>query len=312
MQPKYLQLIVLFLLSSILLSSCFKKDISVAKLKPKYTNGESQFAMIEGMNVHYRDEGNERAPCILFLHDAGSSLHTYEKWADTLMLSYRVLRLDLPGFGLTGPHPKRDYSMKMYRDFLDAFLADMGVKKCYVVGTGLGGRLAWELTLAYPKRVRRMVLISAMGFPLDKKYQTPLEKMAKGSPPAKFYFKKFTPKKAAKKTINQNYSDEKNVTQEQVDRHLDLLRRKGNRKAFVDRMAQEDYNRTRRLRDIEIPVLLAWGTNDKIIPIEHASYFHKLLPNSKIKMYPETGHFISEEKNGKPIIDLMDFLDYRK
>ncbi|MGB0864106.1 MAG: alpha/beta fold hydrolase [Saprospiraceae bacterium] len=312
MQPKSLSLIMLLILSSLLVSSCFKKDLSVAKLKSKYTNGESQFTMIEGMNVHYRDEGNERAPCILFLHDTGSSLHSYEKWADTLKLSYRVLRLDLPGFGLTGPHPSRDYSMKMYRDFLDIFLADMGAKKCYVVGTGLGGRLAWELTLAYPKRVRRMVLIGAMGFPLDKKHQTPLEKIAKGSSTSKLYFKKFTPKKAIKRTVYQNHSDEKSVTKEQIDRQSDLLRRKGNRKAFIDRMAQEDYNRTRRLRDIEIPVLLAWGTDDKIVPIDHASYFHKLFPNSKVKMYPKMGHLISEEKNGKPIIDLMDFLDYRK
>ena len=307
MKPKHL--ILLIISCSFLMSSCIKKDIDVKKLRSSYANGESQFAMISGMNVHYRDEGHERAPCILMLHDIGSSLHAYEKWADTLKLSYRVLRLDLPGNGLTGPHPQEDYSMKMYRDMLEEFLADMGVRRCYVVGNGLGGRLAWELSLAYPKRVRRLILISPQGYPLDNKHATPLDKMAKN---AKLRFKKFTPKKAVKKSIMQNYSDETKATDEQVDRHYDLLRREGNRKAYVLRVNHDDYDRTRRLRDIEIPVLLMWGTEDKVVPIEHASNFHKILPNSKMKFYPNTGHYVQEEIPSKAIIDLMEFIDYRK
>ena len=307
MKPKHFVLLIIS--CSFLMSSCVKKDIDIKKLRLDYANGESQFAMISGMNVHYRDEGHERAPCILMLHDMGSSLHAFEKWADTLKLSYRVLRLDLPGNGLTGPHPQEDYSMKMYRDMLDEFLADMGVRRCYVVGNGLGGRLAWELALAYPKRVRRLVLISPEGYPLGAEYDTPMDNMAKTS---SMRFKKLTPKKAVKKSVEQNYSDPEKATKEEVDRHYDLLRRKGNRKAYVLRVKHDDYDRTRRLRDIEIPVLLMWGTDDKVVPIEHASAFHKILPNSKMKFYPNTGHYLQQEIPSKGIIDIMDFLDYRK
>jgi pimeloyl-ACP methyl ester carboxylesterase len=264
------------------------------------------------MEVHYRDQGAERAPCILMLHDIGSSLHAFEHWADTMQLEYRVLRLDLPGFGLTGPHPKGDYSMKMYRDFLDEFLADMGVKRCYVVGNGLGGRLAWELALAYPKRVRKLVMISPSGFPNDKANKTAMEKMAGGNAAQKRQFRYFTSKKLVRKTLKQNYYDEEKVKIETVKRHYELLRRKGNRKAYIDRVNHEDYNRTRRIKDIEAPTLIMWGTENQVIPIEHASYFHKALPNSKLKMYPETGHYLMEEIASVAAPDVMSFLNYRQ
>ncbi len=313
MQPKHLHLfIILLAISTFALSGCFKRDFATKKLRQEYANKDSQFAMINGMNVHYRDQGAERAPCILMLHDIGSSLHAFDHWADTMQIEYRVLRVDLPGFGLTGPHPKADYSMKMYRDFLDEFLAEMGVKRCYVVGNGLGGRLAWELALAYPKRVRKMVLISPSGFPMEGVEKTPMEKMASGSGIQKKRFRWFTPKSTVRKTVKQNYFNPEKATTQKVKRHYELLRRTGNRKAFIDRISQEDYNRTRRIKDIEAPTLIMWGTENKVIPIEHASYFHKSLQNSKLKMYPETGHYLMEEKASETTPDVMIFLNYRQ
>lgn len=313
MKPRHLILhFILIVLLGISFSSCIKRDISTKSLKRSYANKDSQFAKIKGMEVHYRDQGAERAPCILMLHDIGSSLHAFEHWADTMQLEYRVLRVDLPGFGLTGPHPKGDYSMKMYRDFLDEFLADMGVKRCYAVGNGLGGRLAWELALAYPKRVRKMVLISPSGFPIENGNQTPMEKMASGNAAQKRQFRYFTSKKMVRKTLKQNYYDAEKVKVETVRRHYELLRRKGNRKAYIDRVSHEDYNRTRRIKDIEAPTLIMWGTENQIIPIEHASYFHKALPNSKLKMYPEAGHYLMEEISSIAAPDVMSFLNYRQ
>ncbi len=313
MKPKYFTdyFFLLIVLSS-MSSGCLKPEYSVKKLKKQYTNKTSEFVKIQGMDVHYRDEGPKRAPCILLLHDIGASLHTYDNWADTLQLEYRVVRLDLPGFGLTGPSPKGDYSMKAYRDFLNEFMDELNVKRCYIVGNGLGGRLAWELTLAYPKRVRRMVLMSASGFPVEKSNLTPMEKMAGSSGLSKTRFRWFTPKKVVKSSVKKNFGDKDRASKETMKRQYDLLRRKGNRKAFIDRVTTEDYDRTRRIKDIEIPVMIMWGTEDKIIPIEHASYFHKILSNSKLKFYTEAGHYLMEEmKEGEIVNDLMSFLNYR-
>lgn len=305
-------IVFLLIAMSFSISGCLKLDINEQKLKREYANNESQFVKIDGMSVHYRDEGPSRAPCILLLHDVGTSLHVYDHWIDTLKLEYRVVSLDLPGFGLTGPHPNRDYSMKTYRDFLNKFMDELDIRACYAVGNGLGGRLAWELALAYPKRVMKMVLISPSGFPLKDQKKTAMEKMATGSGLQKFWFKKFASKKVVKKSVEQGYGKSERIKKEDLKRQYDLLRRKGNRQAFIDRVNQDDYDRTRRIKDIEVPVMIMWGADDNIIPIEHASYFHKLLPNSKLKLYSEVGHFIPEEIQSQAVLDIMIFLNYRK
>jgi len=302
---------MLTLLSSTF-SSCVKRDLSTKKLTRDYTNRDSEFAKVQGMDVHYKDQGAERAPCILMLHDIGSSLHTFQHWADTMQLEYRVVRLDLPGFGLTGPHPKGDYSIKMYREFIDKFLAKIGVKRCYIIGNGFGGRLAWEVALAFPKRVRKLVLISPSGFPNHETKKTPMERMASGNAIQKRQFRSFTPKSMVRKTLKQSYFDPDKIKVETVRRHYELLRRKGNRKAYIDRVSQEDYDRTRRIKDIEAPTLIMWGTENKVISIEHASYFHKSLPDSKLKMYPESGHYLMEEIASQAAPDVMIFLNYRQ
>lgn len=304
--------IPLFLFSSLFLTSCFKSDIPVTKLKTVYTTNESQFVKVQGMEVHFRDEGAERARPVLLLHDKGSSLQTFDKWADTLKLNYRVIRLDLPGFGLTGPNAANDYSMKMYRDFLDEFLAEIGIKWCYVAGNGLGGRLAWELALAYPKRVKKMVLIAADGYPLETPILTPMDKQATGSGFQKRMFKTFTSKKVVKNSVEMNYADISKIPENEISRQYKLLLREGNRGAYISRANQEDYNRTRRIKEIEVPCLIMWGTEDKIIPIEQASFFHRDLPDSKLKMYPEAGHYLQEEFSSETAKDLIEFLKSRK
>lgn len=77
-----------------------RTDIPAEELKAKYTTPSSSFISVDGANLHYRDEG--QGPAILLLHGTAASLNTWDGWATELSKSHRVLRLDLPGFGLTG------------------------------------------------------------------------------------------------------------------------------------------------------------------------------------------------------------------
>jgi hypothetical protein len=81
-------------------------DRSLAELKPRWGGPPSIFLDIEGMPVHVRDEGpRDDASPIVLLHGFGSSLHAWQGWAEALRDQRRVVRLDLPGFGLTGRRP---------------------------------------------------------------------------------------------------------------------------------------------------------------------------------------------------------------
>ena len=94
-------------------------DRPVNELKAKYAPSPSAFVPIDGMDVHYRDEGStaDTLPLVL-IHGTGSSLHTFDEWVAILKSEKRIVRMDLPAFGLTGPFPNRHYSIDNYVVFI--------------------------------------------------------------------------------------------------------------------------------------------------------------------------------------------------
>ena len=122
------------------------------------------------MDVHYRDEGNPKHSVpIVLLHGTGASLHRFDDWTAKLKHDYRVVRMDLPAYGLTGPFPDRNYSIDNYVDFLEHFLTARGIKKCILAGNSLGGSIAWNFTIKYPEMVDKLILIDAAGYPTQAK-----------------------------------------------------------------------------------------------------------------------------------------------
>ena len=105
------------------------------ELIKKYSLPNSKFMELYGINVHYCDEGS--GDVILLLHGVFSSLHTFDKWAEILSQSYRVIRLDLPGFGLTGPCIDNEYAIDLYVGYLKKFMDNLGVKNFHIAGNSL-------------------------------------------------------------------------------------------------------------------------------------------------------------------------------
>ena len=166
-------------------------DVSVDTLKPKWAPLPSQFLAIDGMQVHLRDEGprDDSVPIVL-LHGTSSSLHTWDGWADSLKLTRRVIRFDLPGFGLTGPSASGDYSMEANVAFVTRVLAALGTKRVVLGGNSLGGWIAWRVAVAQPILVQRLMLVDAAGYPFKPKSEpigfrlarTPVLNRVEGAP----------------------------------------------------------------------------------------------------------------------------------
>lgn len=83
-------------------------DLDRATPEARYFDGQSSYIEIDGTRLHVRDSGPRGAPAVLLLHGFGASLHTWEPWAQALAARYRVIRIDLPGAGLTGADPTGD------------------------------------------------------------------------------------------------------------------------------------------------------------------------------------------------------------
>ena len=308
---KYLKFIGLSLLVFVVALSCFywKNDIPLETLKSKYTTAASAFVDVMQMQVHYRDEGNKNdsLPLVL-IHGTGASLHTWEESVKLLTDSFRVITLDLPAYGLTGPNPKRIYSQAFYAQFIDEFLKRIHVNKCIIGGNSLGGAIAWNYTYEHPTKVEKLILIDAAGYPMISESK-PIAFTLAQIPVLKHMLNYITPRFLAKKSVMNVYDDPTKVTEKVVDRYFDLFLREGNRQAFVDRMNFSIYpDHLTRISTIKTPTLIVWGENDKLIPIENAQKFHADLPNDTLVVLEKTGHVPMEENPNRTVDAIRLFL----
>ncbi len=132
-----------------------------------YGGENSMFADGAGeMRVHWRDQGCRECPAVILLHGSNASLHTFEPLIASLAGEYRVITYDQPGHGLTGPHPRDDYSAAGMFEALNAVAGAAGLDHFYLGGNSMGGWVAWRYALAYPERVDGLILIDAGGAPL--------------------------------------------------------------------------------------------------------------------------------------------------
>ena len=286
-------LLVIGILIALIILIFRTPDIPLEKLLPVYTNKASRFFAIQGMQVHYRDEGprDDKLPLVL-LHGSGSSLHTW----DSLVLLFpekRCIRLDIPGFGITGPHPKADYSTQNTIRILEELLQYLNADSCIIAGNSMGGFIGWSYALDHP-RVKKLILIDAAGFSTGSARSNLGFRLAK-MPIVNQLVKVITPRSLVRKSIEQSYGDPSKVTDAIVNRYFDMNCREGNRQAMIDRFKLPVSGDTVRLREIKIPVLILWGQKDQVIPVANADKFAAILPNNQKIIYPKLGHVPMEE-----------------
>lgn len=302
----FLALGTLILLISLLFGH---KDIPVNELKESYAKVPSQFTTIKGMEVHFRDEGHQVSELpIVLIHGTGASLHTFDPWTKHLIKKHRVIRMDLPGFGLTGPFTDRNYSMENYVGFIKEFLAKRGVSKCVLGGNSLGGAIAWRFTAQYPEMVDKLILIDAAGYPMESESK-PIAFTLARIPLVNKALTFITPKSMVRSSVEDVYADKSKVSDSLVERYFKLTLRTGNRQALVDRMAMEtDMDKAQLIKNIKQATLLLWGDQDLLIPVENAHRFHKDLPNSELVILNNSGHVPMEESPMESLKYLLDFL----
>ncbi len=282
-------------------------DLPPHVLAARYAFADSHFMELDSMIVHYRMSG--RGEPIVLLHDANSSLHTWSAWTESLSKHYQVISVDLPGFGLTGPHPQRSYSAFMYVDFLERFIQKLHLRRFHLAGNGLGAQIAWVYASQRPQRLRKLVLSNAMGF--EPKKRSLVQWIAR-TPLLNRLLWHLTPRFAVRTFLEEIYADDSRVTDGLVRRHHDLLRRSGNRKALTDRASTGDNRPPADLvESINVPTLIVWGAEDAVLSPEYAYEFHRRIRRSLLRIYPNTGHWPQEEAAELSATEIQAFLEGR-
>ena len=302
-----LSLTLLFIIAVIIMFS--HRDIPLNELKIKYANSSSSFIAVNGMDVHFRDEGlqTDTIPIVL-IHGTGASLHTFNAWSDRLKKSHRIIRMDLPAYGLTGPFPDGNYTMAHYTTFLKDFLTALNIKQCVLAGNSLGGAIAWNFTLEQPSMVTKLILIDASGYPIASK-SVPIAFSLAKIPVINKLLSFITPRFLVRASVENVYFDSSKVTDLVVERYFNLTLRAGNRKAFVDRLQiPKDTNTYKNINYIQQPTLILWGAEDLLIPVENAYKFQEDLPNNTLVILENTGHTPMEESPLESLAPVLNFL----
>ena len=294
------------LVSMGLLYGLWAPDLTLSELKHRYGADSLQTVQVDGLTIHYQDTGPRDAPVLVLLHGFGSSLQTWDVWAAKLELNYRVIRLDLPGFGLTGPSPLHDYSEANDLATLTHFVDKLGVSSFSVLGHSMGGKMAWGLAAAKPDRVKALVLMAPDGFAQAKDIGTKPYAMPSIMGVIKFSL----PKILVRKSIEPAFYDATALSDRLVDRYYDMLRAPGVRAAILERANQTIYtDPVPRLKQITAPTLLVWGEQDQMIPSSNAQTYAEVLANSKTVLLPKLGHLAQEEQPEIALGHVVEFLN---
>ena len=289
----------------ILFFSFRNTDIDAETLKERYTDSQSQFISIDGLEVHFKDEGTGFP--IVLIHGTSASLHTWDAWTKKLIENYRVIRMDLPAFGLTGANKNNTYDLESYNQFLESFIEKVGVSEFALAGNSLGGSIAWHYASNHQKQVKQLVLVDPGGFP-SKKGRPFVFKLAE-MPIVNQVLKHITPKSFIRNNLEQVYYDDSKITSELVERYHQMILREGSRDAFIERSKIAFKDETALLKKINTPTLILWGENDIWIPVENGLKFDAKLSNSRLVIMKETGHIPMEERPEESLAHLLDFLN---
>jgi pimeloyl-ACP methyl ester carboxylesterase len=280
------------------------RDIPAAELEARYAGPTSRFMNIDGVRMHYRDEGT--GPVVVLFHANFSNLIDWDPWVDALKDRYRVVRVDMTSHGLTGPDPTGDYTLPRTLELTEKFMDALGIGKATLGGTSLGGTVAIHYTARHPERVERLILLSPGS--LEGK-----ERARGGLPKAAYVLTWILPRALPEFMLRSGFGDPTKLPDELVDRWYDMWMREGQRKAQLDRLSQYQAGDIEGLvRSIRVPVLLLWGEANTTAVFEQSGEFRKLLenvPSLTFISYPGVGHMAVEEAGAEIGKDVRAWLD---
>jgi pimeloyl-ACP methyl ester carboxylesterase len=306
----------LALLGALVIALYWAPDLPLSALTARWAPPPSTFMDVKGLQVHLRDEGPRDDPVpVVLIHGTSASLHTWEGWVRALITGSeeqrprRVITMDLPGFGLTGPNWQNDYHIETYRRFIIDLLDKLDVQRCVLGGNSLGGEIAWQVAAAAPERVERLILVDAAGYPLRPE-SIPIGFKIAATPIFNTLMEVTLPRFLVEASLRDVYGKPERVTPLLVDRYVATSLRAGNRHALGLRMAQSTFGQdAAHITELSMPTLILWGGRDHLIPLSHASHFQRDIKNSQLVIFNDLGHVPHEEDPARTVAVVRDFLN---
>jgi pimeloyl-ACP methyl ester carboxylesterase len=247
----------------------------------------SHFLNWRGAEIHYTDEGTGFP--VLMIHGFGGAYTNFSKLAEIMKDDYRVIRIDLPGFGLSDfPKVKNDENyLQDYRDYLTFILDTLHLDSVYVIGNSMGGAVTWAAAVEHPEKVKKIVLLDAAGYDSEKianklaifKFKSVRQIFGKGMPLMMSW-----------QGIRHAYFKDDQIKEENVIRNNKFINRQGNLEHMLNLAMCKQFPDSAVIAKVGCPTLIIWGKEDEVIPVEHADRFKRDIKNSELAIIDSCGH----------------------
>ena len=253
-----------------------------------------------GLRVHYAEQGAREGEAVIFLHAYVDSWYSYSRVLPLLSAEYHAFAPDQRGHG-DSDKPQCGYTADDYAADVDAFMDAVGIEKATLVGDSSGGLIAQRMTLDYPHRISRLVLIgSPTTLVNNEAVMEAGERMLAGleDPIPPEFVREFIlgtvhdpmPEEFLSTTVSQSLKVPTRVWRDYYEGVL---------------LTVDD---TARLGEIGVPTLILWGEQDALLPREEQEWRAAAIHNATLKIYSQTGHLAHWVRPEWVVRDLEAFM----
>jgi pimeloyl-ACP methyl ester carboxylesterase len=246
---------------------------------------------VVGARVNYVEMGE--GPPLLFIHGLSGAWQNFLENIPHFARDHRVIALDLPGFG-SSPMPPWEISIPAYGRFVRDFCERIGVGRCSLVGNSMGGFIATEVAITDPERVDDLTLISAAGITWARARREPAAVVARMGLAASPLLLRFHMSGIKRRRLRKGYFQGVFFDPDAIRREMlwENLVPALNSPGYYDAMVTLwGYDIRHRLEEIEVPTLIVWGRNDRVVPVPAAlSYAKRIGDNAELVIFDHCGH----------------------
>jgi len=262
-----------------------------------FHSDHSRFVDIDGVRMHYQEAGDLASPALVLIHGFASSTLVWSKvFLELADSGFRVIALDLLGYGYSGKPRNGQYTIAGQASLVMQLLDTLRIKRVHIVGSSYGGAVAATCALDYPNRVDKLILVAPvnnnrpLAFKLMKMFGAPVfgdvvSPLLIGS------------RRLLRMRMKRVYDRHSWVLDERrVDARHQPLRASGTQRAIIRTVRSWDAERiSRDARLIRQPTMLLWGDNDIEIPLADGERLHREIPSSRLIVFLNCGHLPHEE-----------------
>ena len=283
---------------------------SQKRLERLYRRPQSRFIEVEGVRLHFLDEGPTDGPVIVVLSAHWGSFASWDDWATALSDRYRIVRIDLPGHGLTGVFPSGDYSIDNYVTLLKAAIEQLQLKRFVLVGSSFSGIVAFQYAAQENAKITALILCNSSGMPRCHSAPQP------NQPPDRWLHRRvapiYRPRGFFRWKLSMLMRRSERITEERVRLYAHMNNRVGRIAEEAARIRQyKSSDPSKVLEQIKCPTLIQWGTHSPYLTVEDANQFEKAISADHCRkiIYQNAGHLIVEDVPKELAADVRLFLD---